>query len=212
MSDRLHRAAQTIRTLSPERHSLAEVLAVLFHNHHLRHDPKNPNWPGRDHLIVASPSLRPTWFAALTSRGVISEDELESHRKAGFVIHDRQHRTFSGSLRAAIDLARSTGTTEGGNHVFIIIDGADHHLGDVWEFADQVIEHRLTNITVIADVATELLETGSPIHNFAKRWLGFGWKVAEVDGHTIPELNQALLDAKKTHEPTIIIAYTKERA
>ena len=44
---------------------------------------------------------------------------------------------------------------------------------------------------------------------FAAKWQAFGWKVIEVDGHSIPQLIAAFKEAQKVKgQPTVIIAHT----
>ena len=44
---------------------------------------------------------------------------------------------------------------------------------------------------------------------FPRKWETFGWKVIEVDGHSIPQLLDAFERAKQIKgQPTVIIAHT----
>jgi transketolase len=44
---------------------------------------------------------------------------------------------------------------------------------------------------------------------FAAKWQAFGWKVIEVDGHSIPQLIAAFKEAQKVKgQPAVIIAHT----
>jgi transketolase len=44
---------------------------------------------------------------------------------------------------------------------------------------------------------------------FPEKWRAFGWQVIEADGHSIPQLSQALDKARKIKgQPAVIIAHT----
>lgn len=206
---RVHEATVRIREAAPERHSTAEIFAVLLFGNHLRHDPKNPHWPARDRLIIASEALRPAWFATLQARGLLTPEDHEQHRSRGFKIHDRHHRSFASAVHGAVEEAKTIMAQKLPAHVYLIIDGPDHRKGELWEAANRASHHGLRNLTCIADCDIALLEDVSPAPHFTKRWESFGWEPLEVDGHNVEELTHAIELGKQTPKPVAIIAYTK---
>ena len=63
-------------------------------------------------------------------------------------------------------------------------------------------QHRLGNLRVIVDwnrqQALGLTREVIDIPNLAERWRAFGWQVSEVDGHSIPQLVDALSPTRQT--------------
>lgn len=206
---RVHEAAVKIREAAPERHSTAEIFAVLLFGNHLRYDPRNPHWPARDRLIIASETLRPAWFATLQARGLLTPEENEHHRSHGFKIHDRHHRSFASAVHGAVEEAKLILEQQLPAQVYLVIDGPDHRKGELWEAANRASHHGLRNLTCLADCDVALLEDVTPVPHFSKRWESFGWQPFEVDGHNVEELSHALNQGKQIEQPIAIIAYTK---
>ena len=61
---------------------LADIFTVLYFNI-LNHDPKNPNWEGRDRLILSIGHVTPVHYATLAEAGYFPKEELKTLRKLG---------------------------------------------------------------------------------------------------------------------------------
>ena len=85
--------------------------------------------------------------------------------------------------------------------------------GQVWEAAMAASHYNLDNITAIVDNNGIQLDGWNKdimgLEPFDKKWEAFGWKVTEVDGHSISQLIDAFDNAKQVKgQPTVIIAHT----
>jgi len=74
-------------------------------------------------------------------------------------------------------------------------------------------QHRLGNLTAIIDLngqqALGITRDVIDMSNMAERWHAFGWEVSEVDGHSMPELTEALSPAvSEGARPHVVIART----
>lgn len=72
-------------------------------------------------------------------------------------------------------------------------------------------QHRLSNLYVIVDYngqqALNLTRDVLNQSNLAERWRTFGWSTAEIDGHSVPDLANAL-NTSSGERPTVIVART----
>src|SRR5215467_13311685 len=59
---------------------MADVFTALYFAV-LRHDPKNPDWPERDRLILSNGHIVPVRYAAMARAGYFPVDELMTLRK-----------------------------------------------------------------------------------------------------------------------------------
>jgi transketolase len=55
------------------------------------------------------------------------------------------------------------------------------------------------------------IEREMALEPFAEKWRAFGWHVEEADGHSMPDLLQALESSKEVSgKPQVVIAHTKK--
>jgi transketolase len=97
--------------------------------------------------------------------------------------------------------------------VYTIVGDAETHEGQVWETAMFAAKYKLDNLVTFVDfnkfALSETTEKVMPVEPAVDKWQSFGWHVIEIDGHSIPQIIDALDEAKKTKaKPTAIIAHT----
>src|SRR3989337_1268655 len=61
---------------------MADIFTLLYF-HILKHDPKNPDWPERDRLILSNGHICPVLYAAMAHSGYFPVEELKTLRKFG---------------------------------------------------------------------------------------------------------------------------------
>ena len=61
---------------------LVDIFTVLYFNH-LRHNPLNPLWEGRDKVVLSIGHTAPVLYATLAAAGYFPEDEMLTLRKLG---------------------------------------------------------------------------------------------------------------------------------
>src|SRR5574340_1128555 len=90
---------------------MADIMTALYF-HALRIDPKNPNDPDRDSLVLSNGHICPVLYATLAHRGFFPVSELKTLRKLGTRLQGHPHRealpgleTTSGPLGSGLSQA-----------------------------------------------------------------------------------------------------------
>jgi transketolase len=205
--------------------SAADLIAVLLQGH-LRLDFRNPDDPCRDHLIFSKGHASPLYYAMLKAVGAIDDEELLTFRK----LHSRLegHPTpripptdvATGSLGqglpigvgiaiAARDLDRLPYRT------WVLCGDSELAEGSIWEAFQHAGWARLDNLIAIIDVnrlgQTRETMLGWELDGYRDRISAFGWRVIEVDGHDVGQINAAYTEAEQGDgRPTAILARTKK--
>ncbi len=202
---------------------MADIFTALYF-HILKHDPKNPNWPERDRLILSNGHICPVRYAAMAYAGYFPIEELKTLRKFGSRLqgHPEMHalpgvETTSGPLGSG--LGEAAGIAYGARmdgkkfRVYCAMSDAEHQAGNLWESAMFAGANKLSNLTGIIDrnniQINGFTENVMMLEPLKEKYESFGWHVLEVDGHNIEEFVDAVEEAKAIYEkPTVIIAHT----
>jgi len=214
-------AAKSGHTAGPL--GMADVFAA-FYFHILAHDPKNPDWEGRDRLVLSNGHITPVRYAAMAHAGYFPVKECLTLRKFGTRLQGHPERsklpgveTTSGPLGSGLSQAsgmayglRMDGKT---NRVFCFMSDGEQQEGNIWEAVLFAGKYRLSNLTAVMDrnniQIDGMTEDIMPLEPLADKYRAFNWHVIEVDGHNIEEIVDAVELAKAVHEkPTLILAHT----
>lgn len=80
--------------------------------------------------------------------------------------------------------------------VFVVISDGECNEGTTWESALIANRFKLDNLIVIIDrnriQSLDFTEKTIPLDPLEDKWKSFGWEVAEVDGHSIEEIQAAV--------------------
>ncbi len=202
---------------------MAEVFTA-FYFHILRHDPKQPNWPDRDRLVLSNGHICPIQYAALAHAGYFPVDELKTLRQIGTRLQGHPHRgalpgieTTSGPLGSGISqaagIALAARLDKKKYQVYCMTSDGEHEEGNTWEAIQCAAKYRLGNLTVVVDRNNIQIggptEKIMPLEPFAEKYAAFNWNVVEIDGHNFEEIVAAAAEARAIHnQPTVIIAHT----
>ncbi len=202
---------------------MADVFAALYFSV-LKHNPQNPQWDGRDRLVLSAGHICPVLYATLAEAGYFSKDELMTLRKLGTRLHGHPHlgslpgvENSSGPLgqgiSQAVGIALGLRLDHRHNHVYCVMGDGEHNEGQVWEALMFAGKERLHNLTAIVDrnniQIDGFTENVMPLENFRAKYEAFNWHVLEIDGHNIQQIIDACLEASAIYEkPTCIIAHT----
>jgi len=202
---------------------LADIFAALYFNI-LYHDPKNPEWPERDRLILSNGHVCPVLYAALANAGYFPKEELLTLRRIGSRLQGHPHRgslpgieNSSGplgqGLSQAVGMAIVAKAEKKRWRTYCVTSDGEHDAGQTWEAVMLAAKHRLGNLTVIVDrnniQIDGFTEEVLPLEPFADKYRSFGWHVIDVDGHNIKKIIDACEESKAVFErPTVIIAHT----
>lgn len=203
----------------PSSFSIVDIIATLY-EHHLKFDPKNPDWEKRDYFILSKGHGCGAFYVVLAKYGFISKKTLDEYGRFGSILGGHPDRTkvpgveaSTGSLGHglpfAIGVALGQKILNNPNRVYVLVGDGECHEGTIWESALVAQNLKLNNLCCIVDFngsSAQIL----PHPNITRQWDAFGWNVLEVNGHSEDDLNKAFIQFKENAntKPTIIIAHT----
>jgi transketolase len=239
------RAINTIRFLSADAVQAANsghpglpmgaaALAYTVWTRHLRYNPRNPNWPGRDRFILSGGHGSALLYSLLHLTGYeLSIDELKNFRQWGSrtpghpeygltpgveVTTGPLGQGFANGVGMAIAQAHLAGTFNRPGHEIIdhyiygIVTDGDLMEGVSAETASLAGHLKLGHLIYLYD-DNRISIDGSTDLSFtedrAARFRSYGWEVLEVeDGNNVPAIDAAIIQAKTDPRPTLIICRT----
>ena len=203
--------------------SIVELLVTLYNNH-MNIDPKNPKKEGRDRLVVSKGHSGPAVYAVLADLGYFPKDWLLTLNKPGTNLpsHCDMNRTpgidmTTGSLgqgfSCAVGIALASKLKSDGAKIYTIIGDGETQEGQVWEAAMFASHKNLNNLIAFTDYNKLQLDGEVKdicgIEPLDKKWEAFGWNVWTVDdGNDCEKINEAILEAKNSDKPVMIILNT----
>jgi transketolase len=204
---------------------MADIFTLLYF-HILKHDPKNPNWPERDRLILSNGHICPVLYATMAYCGYFPIEELQTLRKFKSRLQGHPHReylpfleTSSGPLGSGLSqaigmtLAEKINNKKSDKFFYCLMSDGELNEGQNWEAIMLANKYKLGNLIVIIDrnniQISGYTEEIMPLNNLIYKFLSFNWDVHEVDGHNLKEINNSIQKAKeKKDKPSVIIAHT----
>jgi transketolase len=205
-------------------------LAYLLYARHMRHNPANPDWPGRDRFILSCGHASMLLYSTLHLSGYdISLDDLKNFRQFGSktaghpeFTHTPGVETTTGPLGQGI--AVGAGMAMGAKfladtldpelfnyNIYAICSDGDVMEGVASEAASLAGHLQLGNliylyldnkITIEGDTSLAFSE------DVAARYNAYGWHVQKVTGENIAEVDAAIEKAKLDPRPSMIITRT----
>ncbi len=202
---------------------MADIFTALYFNI-LNHNPKDPDYPDRDRLILSNGHICPVRYAAMAHAGYFPIEELSSLRKLGSRLQGHPHRTtlpglettsgpLGSGLSQAAGLALSAKMDNKTWRVYCLLSDGEHDEGNIWEAVMLCSKYRLNNLTALIDrnniQIDGFTENIMPLESLKAKYEAFGWHVIEIDGHNFLDIIGAYNQAKAIFEkPTVIIAHT----
>ena len=202
---------------------MADIFTALYF-HVLNYDPKKPDWPERDRLVLSNGHICPIRYVAMAHAGFFPMEELKTLRKLGSRLQGHPHRaalpgveTTSGPLGSglsqAIGMALAARMDKKRYRVYCATSDGEHDSGNTWEAVLFAGKNRLSNLTQIIDRNNIQIDGTTeqimPLEPLKDKYEAFNWHVIEVDGHNIEQFVDAISEAKAIYEkPTVIIAHT----
>jgi len=205
---------------------MADIFTALYF-HILKHDPKKPDWPERDRLVLSNGHICPVLYATMAHAGYFPLDELKTLRKFGSRLQGHPHReyfpyveTSSGPLGAGLSQAVGMALAEridngvsSKRQIYCLMSDGEHDAGNTWEAVMLAGKNKLQNLTAIVDRNNIQIdgytEDIMPLEPMVDKWKAFNWHVQEIDGHNFNAIVEAVGQAQATFEkPSVIIAHT----
>jgi transketolase len=202
---------------------MADVFTA-FYFHILKHDPKNPDWPERDRLVLSNGHIVPVRYAAMAHAGYFPVEECLTLRKFGSRLQGHPERlrlpgleTTSGPLGEG--LAQAAGQAYAlrmdgkKNRIYCICSDGEHDEGNTWEAVMFAGKNKLGNLVAVMDrnniQIDGMTEDVMPLENLRAKYEAFNWHVIEVNGNDIRAVIAAVEEANAIeNRPVMILART----
>ena len=202
--------------------SSAELFAVLYFSV-LKHNPKDPEWDGRDKFVLSKGHVAPGLYAALAEAGYFDVEELLTLRKVGSRLQGHPAKgklpgieVSTGSLGQGLSmscgLALAAKMDKKDTRIYCLVGDGELQEGQNWEALMLASHYNLNNLTIFVDrnrlqIMGKVEETLS-IDPLAAKLKAFGMNVMTIDGHNVKKIIAACKKAALSKIPTTIIMNT----
>lgn len=202
--------------------SSAELMAALFFAD-MRFDPKNPQHPEADRLIMSKGHAAPLLYAMWAEAGFIPRERLtdlrlftsnlEGHPTPRLPFVDVATGSLGQGLGAGVGCALNARRIGSPYRTYVLMGDGETAEGAVWEAAASAHFHKLDSLCGIIDINALGQSRGTELEHdletYRSRWSAFGWHVVAIDGHDLAQVLAALKEARSTTgKPTVILART----
>jgi len=203
--------------------SVIDLLTVLYWKF-LKHDPKRPDWPDRDRLVLSKGHACPALYAVMAARGYFPKELLKTLRKLGSPLQGHPDRLrlpgiefSSGSLgqglSVGIGMAFAAKLDQKSWKSYVILGDGEMQEGQVWESFMAAPKFKLDNLIAIVDhnggqIDGQVRDV-MDLEPLGDKLKSFNWDVQTIDGHDYGAIEKALANAQKAGGvPHAIIAKT----
>ncbi len=202
---------------------MADIFTA-FYFYILNHNPKDPDWPERDRLILSNGHICPIRYVLMAMTGYFGQEELKTLRKIDSRLQGHPHRTalpgvettsgpLGEGLSQAIGIALAAKLDNKTYRTYCLTSDGEHQEGNTWEAIMFAGKNKVDNLTVVIDrnniQIDGFTEDIMPLESLVDKYKSFNWEVFEVDGHNIREFVSTISEAQAVHQkPTVIIAHT----
>ena len=217
--------------------SLTHLVTELMY-HQMRWDPRDPWNPASDRLVLSEGHAVPIIYAALADLGAaIGKNKAESrpmtrqdamdlraiaspidgHPNPQLGVHffDAATGSLGQGLSVAAGLGAAAQMDKIDRNIYCIIGDGESREGQIWEAADFVVDHALTNVVPIFncnDLAqSDYVSPQQSYQGLADKLHAFGFVVRVVDGHDPRDISNALNELhviQNGQRPLAIVART----
>jgi transketolase len=204
--------------------SCVDIVTAALWGGGLAIDPRNPTDPGRDRFLLSKGHAATTLYTALAYRGYFPVKVLDTYMEPGSCLPEQPSpgsvpgvEVATGSLGHGLSIGLGmalAGRIQGRSYrVCVVLSDGECNEGSVWEAALFAPAHRLDNVVIIVDYnkwqATGRSNEVMALHPLRQKWEAFGWSAADIDGHDMNALVQALRKVPNgTGKPIALIAHT----
>ncbi len=203
--------------------SMVEIMVLLYYKY-LNIDPKNPQKPDRDRLILSKGHAGVGFAPLLARRGYFDFELLKDFNKfkSPFGMHldgtkvtgvDVSTGSLGHGLSMAVGLALGARVKGESWRTYCVLGDGECNEGSVWEAAMAASHYGATNLITFVDRNRFMVDGPTEkvmgLEPFTDKWRSFGFVVKEVDGHSYAALSAAIEEAQgETGAPVVIMANT----
>ena len=205
--------------------SCIDILNVLF-TKCMKHYPEcelNPEYKNRDRFILSKGHASAALYAIMAHCGYFKEEDLLTFRKFGSKLQGhpcskvlKGIEISTGSLGQGLSIgcgmALGLKLDKIDSKVYVYMGDGEIEEGSVWEAVMNAAHNNLDNLIAFVD-RNKLQIDGSTekvksVGNVKAKFEAFGWDTIEINGHNITEIYNAIIKAKSSSKPCVIIANT----
>ena len=202
--------------------SSADLMAALFFAD-MRFDPKQPQHPEADRLVMSKGHAAPLLYAMWAEAGLIPREQLtdlrrftsnlEGHPTPRLPFVDVATGSLGQGLAAGVGCALNARRIGSGYRTYVLMGDGETAEGSVWEAAASAHFFKLDSLCAILDVnalgQSRPTELQHDMETYRVRWSAFGWHVISIDGHDLSQIVDAYQKARTIKgQPTAILART----
>jgi len=198
---------------------VVEILSALYGTILRR---KSIDDPDRDRFILSKGHAGLALYAVLALTGDLMPQDLDTfcgddsvlgvHPEAIVPGVDFSTGSLGHGLSIATGAALAAKMRRSERRVFCLMSDAECNEGAIWEAAMFASHHKLDNLHAIIDWNSQqaMGRTRDVLDdsNLRERWASFGWRVSEVDGHSLADLVRALSEPSTLQAPHLVLART----
>lgn len=214
---------------------LADIFTALYFGDLLKYKAEDPEWVGRDRLVLSCGHNCPIMYTTLIHAGVLRQDELLTLRKMGTRLqgHPHNEQSYSGKklyhentpgmensagplgqgMSVGVGMAIAGKMMGASWRVYLIGSDGEMQEGQTWEALMMAGNRKLNNLTYIIDRNNIQIdgytEKIQPLENLYDKLNTFNFQVIEIDGNSMDQIIAAVKASWQIDDrPTAIIANT----
>ena len=202
--------------------SCADILAVLYFEV-MRLRPSEPQWVGRDRLVLSKGHACPALYAALALSGYFDRAEFHRFRALGGVLQghpdvgtpgiDAPSGSLGMGLSQGLGMAFGSRYLNQGFRTYVVLGDGDMQEGNTWEALMAAGFRGFGTLTAILDAngrqGDDRVEHQMNYEPIVDKVAAFGWIASEIDGHDVGAIAAALDEAGEDEtRPSFIVART----
>ncbi len=203
--------------------SLIEIMRVLYDDV-LRYRPDEPNWSGRDRMILSKGHGCIGLYVLLADKGFFPLETLDTfcrrdsilggHPEAGKVPGvEASTGALGHGLSIGVGMALAARMQKRDSRVFVVMGDGEINEGSVWEAAMCAGKHKLSNLTAVIDY--NKIQSAGPtreiqdLEPLLDKWTAFNFAAIDVDGHDVEALRDAFARLPLAQDrPSAVICHT----
>ena len=204
--------------------SIIDILTVLYWKF-LKHDPKKPDWDGRDRFILSKGHACPALYAVMAYRGYFPKADLMSLRKLGSPLQGHPDRlrmpgiefstgSLGQGLSVGVGMACAAKLDKKDFKTVVVLGDGEMQEGQCWEAFMSAPKFKLDNLIAIVDynggqIDGQVKEV-MDLEPLADKLATFNWEIQTIDGHDLAAVEKALAKAwaATNGKPQCIVAKT----
>ncbi|MBI5246913.1 MAG: transketolase [Elusimicrobia bacterium] len=204
--------------------SIIDILTVLYWKF-LKHDPKKPDWDGRDRFILSKGHACPALYAVMAYRGYFPKADLMNLRKLGSPLQGHPDRlrmpgiefstgSLGQGLSVGVGMACAAKLDKKDFKTVVALGDGEMQEGQCWEAFMSAPKFKLDNLIAIVDHNNGQIDGPvnevMPIESLTAKLESFNWDVQSIDGHDLDAVEKALAKAwtATNGRPQVIVAKT----